>query len=158
MKINIYFVIKFYEYVLVREDKEAKKDIENTMSKIPSKHADLVKNYKIIFQPKNTLAGDDRHIGVIDEKEKTITISAPWNYSRQYTLLHEIGHAVWKFILKDEDKKEWKKIVKSTRSKNKKDLNQNDEEIFCMSYAQHYAKNKLIKFDHEELQDFVSKI
>jgi hypothetical protein len=137
---------------------EEKKDVQKTLEKIPKPHADLVRDYKITFQPSNSLTGDDGHIGYIDEKNKKIVVSAPWNYGREYTLLHEVGHAVWKYILDDDKKKEWKKTVSKVRSKNKKDLDQNDEEIFCMSYAQHYAKNKLCKYDHEELDEFISAI
>lgn len=151
---NIYKIMRFKQYL----SGEEKKDVQKTLEKIPKHHADLVKDYKITLQPNNSLRGDDGHIGYIDEKNKKIVVSAPWNYGREYTLLHEVGHAVWKYILDDGKKEEWKKIVSKVRSKNKKDLNQNDEEIFCMSYAQHYAKNKLCKYDHEELDKFISSI
>lgn len=137
---------------------EEKKDVRKTLEKIPKSHSDLVKDYEISFQSKNSLRGDDKHIGFIDEKNRKIVVSAPWNYGREYTLLHEIGHAVWKYLVSDDRKGEWKKTVAKVRSRNKKELDQNDEEIFCMSYAQHYAKNKLCKYDHEELDEFISSI
>lgn len=146
--------MRFKQYV----SEEERKDILGTLEKLPKAHSDLVKDYQISFQPSNSLKGDSRHIGFIDEKNKKITLSAPWNYGREYTFLHEIGHAVWNYLVGEDEKKEWKKIVEKTRSKNKKDLDQNDEEIFCMTYAQRYAKNKLCKYDHDELVDFVSKI
>lgn len=146
--------MRFRQYV----SKEEEKDVQRTLEKIPDEHAQLVKDYDFSFQPSNSLKGDDKHIGFIDEKNKKIVVASPWNYGREYTLLHEIGHAVWKYILDDTKRKEWKKILKGVRSKNKKDLSQDDEEIFCMSYAQHYAKNKLSKYDHKELDDFVSKL
>lgn len=135
-------------------------DIEKTLNKIPKEHADLIRGYKIKFEPNNSLQGDDQHIGIIDEKEKTITIAAPWNYSREYTLLHEIAHAVWKFIVSKEKKTEWSDLLKKTKTNKeiKKNLDQNDEEIFCMVYAQHYAKNKLTKYDYQKLENFISKI
>lgn len=139
----------------VAEGSEGEKDVSRTLKKIPAEHADLVKDYKFVFQPTNCLKGDNKHIGLIDEKNKTITIASPWNYGREYTLLHEVGHAVWKYILDDDKRAEWKKLLAPIRRKNKKDLGQNDEEIFCMAYAQAYAKNKLEKYDHEELVDFV---
>ena len=146
--------MKFRQYI----SSEEKKDVGDTLEKIPKSHAELVKGYEISFQPSNCLKGDKNHIGFIDEENKKIIIASPWNYGREYTLLHEIGHAVWKYKLDNEKKEEWKKILNKIHSKNKKDLNQNDEEIFCMCYAQHYAKNKLCKYDHKELNDFVSKI
>ena len=137
---------------------EEKKDVRKTLEKIPKSHSDLVKDYEISFQSKNSLRGDDKHIGFIDEKNRKIVVSAPWNYGREYTLLHEIGHAVWKYLVGEDKKREWKKTVAKVRAKNKKELDQNDEEIFCMYYAQHYAKNKLCKYDHAELDEFISSI
>lgn len=150
--------MKFTKYVLLRESKESEKDIEKTLSKIPENHRNLIKDYKISFQQSNSLHRDEKHIGVIDEKNKTITIAAPWNYGREFTLLHEIAHAVWKYLVSEQKKEEWSRLFKEAKSKNKKDLSQNEEEIFCMTYAQYYAKNKLKKFDHKNLLEFVSKI
>jgi hypothetical protein len=145
--------MEFRQYL--NEGSEGEKDVEKTLGRIPAKHRALVKDYKFVFQPTNCLRGDNKHIGLIDEKNKTITIAAPWNYGREYTLLHEVGHAVWKYILDDGKRAEWKKLLKPVKRKNKKDLNQDDEEIFCMAYAQAYARNGLEKYDHDELVDFV---
>jgi len=145
--------MEFRQYIA--EGSEGEKDVRKTLGRIPTSHADLVKDYRFVFQPLNTLKGDNRHIGLIDEKNKTITIAAPWNYSREYTLLHEVGHAVWKYVLDDDKRDEWKKLLRPLKRRHKKDLNQNDEEIFCMAYAQAYAKNGLEKYDHDELVDFV---
>lgn len=150
--------MEFKHYLNLSEGESSDEDVEKTLGKLPSKHASLIKGYKIVFQPTNALKGDDKHIGLIDEKNKTITIAAPWNYGREYTLLHEVGHAVWKFLLDDEKKKEWTKILKKERESGKKHLNQNDEEIFCMTYAQYYAKNKLKKYDHNALIKFASNV
>ena len=150
--------MKFVKYVILRENQESKKDIDKTLDKLPKNHKYLVKDYKIVFQPSNSLNNDKKHIGVIDEKNKTITIAAPWNFSREFTLLHEVAHAVWKYLVSEEKKEEWKKLFKQTKSKNKKDLSQNQEEIFCMTYAQYYAKNKMKKFDHENLLEFIAKL
>lgn len=149
--------MNFKDFIHINESSE-KKDVKKTLDGIPKKHSELVKGYKISFQPSNCLKGDKGHIGFIDEKKKQITIASPWNYGREYTLLHEVGHAVWKFLVDKEKKKEWSKILKPIKSNNKKDLNQNDEEIFCMIYAQVYAKNKMKKYDHKTLEDFVSRI
>lgn len=136
---------------------EEKKDIQKTIARIPKSHSELVKDYEIVFQPNNTLKGDDRHIGLIDEKNKRITIASPWNYGREYTLLHEIGHAVWKFLVSDKQKAEWKRLVSKEKSRDK-NLKQNEEEVFCMLYAQNYAKNKIKKYDNENLVDFIKSI
>jgi hypothetical protein len=145
--------MEFRQYL--NEGSEGEKDVKKTLGRIPSKHRALVKDYKFVFQPTNCLRGDNKHIGLIDEKNKTITIAAPWNYGREYTLLHEVGHAVWKYVLDDDKRAEWKKLLGPVRKRNKRDLDQNDEEIFCMAYAQAYAKNGLEKYDHDELVDFV---
>ena len=142
----------------LHEGREAEKDIKKTLSKVPKAHSRLVDGYSFSFQPSNTLKGDDGHIGFIDEKNKKITIASPWNYGREYTLLHEIGHAVWKYIMSSKDKSKWKEIIDPIKKANKKELNQNDEEIFCMTYAQVYANNKITKFDHESLINFVKKV
>lgn len=148
--------MEFREYF--KEEAERQKDVRNTLRKIPKAHAKLVRGYKFEFQPSNCLKGDDRHIGVIDEKKKKITIAAPWNYGREYTLLHEIGHAVWKYLVDGDKKEEWKKLLAPVRKNNKRDLDQGDEEIFCMTYAQVYAKNKMEKYDHDELVGFVKEV
>ena len=138
---------------------EEKKDIKSTLEKIPKIHSDLVKDYDISFQPSNTLKGDKGHIGFIDEENKKIIVSSPWNYGREYTLLHEIGHAVWKYVLDGEKKKSWREILNSERKKdNDNELSQNDEEMFCMLYAQNYANNKLVKHENKKLLDFVRSI
>lgn len=146
--------MRFKQYFILEDT--CQRDARKTLKKIPASHANLVKRYKIIFQPESTLKGDKDHIGFIDEENKTITISAPWYHSREYTLLHEVGHAVWKFLVKN--KAEWKKILNKERKKNKEHLDQDDEEIFCMTYAQYYAKNKLEKYDRPELIEFIKQI
>lgn len=146
--------MRFKKYV----QEEERNDIKKTLEKIPKRHADLVKDYEISFESNNSLKGDKKHIGFIDEENKKIVISAPWNYGREYTLLHEVGHAVWKYLVDNDKKKSWKALLASERKKNPKDLSQEDEEIFCMCYAQHYAKNKLCKYDHKNLDDFISEI
>lgn len=148
-------MMNFKQYMKESSDDE---DVSKTLSKIPKSHSDLVRGYKIVFQPGNCLKGDDKHIGLIDEKNKTITIASPWNYGREYTLLHEVAHAVWKFLLSKKNKNEWKRLLEQEREKGKPHIRQNHEEIFCMTYAQYYAKNKLKKFDHPVLVNFISSL
>ena len=130
------------------------KDVKKTLRKIPKKHYDLIKKYKIEFQPNNTLKGDSDHIGFIDEEKNKIKIAAPWNYGREFTLLHEIAHAVWKYKVSKEKKEEWEKIVKQTKNKQ----NQNDEELFCMAYANYYAKHKVEIHNHENWNKFIKSL
>lgn len=148
--------MEFKQYL--NEAIEHEKDVRKTLRGLPKSHSKLVKGYKFVFQPSSCLKGDDKHIGLIDEKNKTITIAAPWNYGREYTLLHEVGHAVWKYLVDDKKKADWKNLLEPVKKNNKKDLDQGDEEIFCMIYAQVYAKNKMKKYDHDELVRFVKEI
>ncbi len=128
------------------------------MLKIPASHRKLVKDYNFEAETDNTLKNDKEHIGVIDEKNKKIKVAAPWNYGREFTILHEVAHAVFKYMVDAKMRKEWTEMVKKEKKKNKDGLDQNDEELFCMMYAQHYAKNKLTKFDHPDLEVFISKL
>lgn len=130
------------------------RDVKKTFNKLPKSHYNLIKKYKIEFEPNNTLKGDDGHIGFIDEENKKIKVAAPWNYGREFTLLHEVGHAVWKYLVDNKNKKEWEKIVKNTKNKQK----QNDEELFCMAYANYYAKHKIEIHNHENWNNFIKNI
>ena len=130
-------------------------DIEKTLKKIPKSHKDLLKKYKVDFQDGNSLKGDNQHVGSLDMNRKEIIIASPWNYGREWTILHEIGHVVYEeHINKNEALKEkWEAIVKRTKDK----ANQNAEELFCHAYANTYAQNKIEKhagicrcFDGEE--------
>jgi hypothetical protein len=129
-------------------------DVKETFKKLPRKHFSLIKDYKVEFEPNNTLEGDSGHIGFIDEEKKQIKIAAPWNYGREFTLLHEVGHAVWKYLVNQKKRKEWNEIVKQTKDKQK----QNDEELFCMAYANYYAKHKIEIHNHENWNKFIKNI
>jgi hypothetical protein len=142
--------MRFRHFIEVTEEAD---DIQRTLGKIPKAHAALVKGYKWIFQAGNTLKGDDEHIGCIDHAKHTITVAGPWNYGREYTILHEIGHQVWE-RLDDNAKKQWAKIAANTQHKQ----NQAAEELFCMAYANTYAKNKIVIHTHPEWEKFVQNI
>ena len=134
-------------------------DIKKTLNKLPKKHRILIKDYKIKFEPKNTLKNDSNHIGFINEKNKIIRIAAPWNYGRGFTLLHEVAHAVWKYIVTDEQKKEWNKIYKQEKKKIKHEsINQSAEEIFAMVYANFYSKHKLMTYKNKIWNSFIEKL
>lgn len=123
-------------------------DFNKTLKKIPKKHQEVVSSFKIEFEPHNTLKNDSKHIGFYDEEKKLIKISAPWNYSREYALLHEIGHLVWN-RMSNKEIDSWNELTK-----NKKDK----VELFCQTYANNYAKNKLEKYKDKKLMNFVKKI
>ncbi len=150
--------MKFKEFV----NKSEALDIKNTLSKIPKKHFLSIKDYKVSFESGEVLKGDSKHIGFIDEKNKKIKIASPWYYSKEFTLLHEIAHSVWKNLDKKQ-KQKWKEIVKVFSNKDvnkeaKKSLNQNDEEIFCMCYANFYSKHKLLTYDEKTCKDFIKNL
>lgn len=146
------------EFKTFLENQENIKNVKEIIRKIPKRHADLIKDYKIVFEPDNTLKKDQKHIGFIDEEKKTIRVAAPWNYGRGFTFLHEIAHAVWKYLVNDKQKKEWQSLIEKAKDKKEEGLNQNEEEIFCMIYAQNYSKNRMSKFEHPELEKFVERI
>ena len=73
-----------------------------------------------------------------NEKTKIITICAPWNYGREFILLHEIGHLIWDNLMSNDQQKKWKQIYKKTKMI-KKDR-QSAEEIWCHAYAASYVE------------------
>lgn len=128
-------------------------DITKMLSKIPKSHRALLKGYNFKLQGGNTLSGDDEHIGYMDAEEEEIAVAAPWNYGREFAMLHEIAHVIWE-RLGDDLKHEWGEIVKRTDEKQ----DQSEEELFCMAYANHYAKNKIVIHDHEEWHEFIERL
>lgn len=143
--------IDFKQFIAEVEANAEQGDVKKTLSKLPKAHYALVKDYKIVFQKGNALQGDHGNIGEIDEEKKKITIAAPWHYGREYTLLHEVGHLVWKYLVDKNKKKEWMQIVKNTESKQ----NQGGEELYCMAYADFYAKHKVVVHNHPEWEKFI---
>ena len=89
--------------------------LKKTLGKLPKVHRELIKSYKIKFTPKITLKNDPKHIGSIDDKE--IIVAAPWNYGREFTILHEIGHLVWGELLDKDLKTKWEKKLKTSKIK-----------------------------------------
>ncbi len=145
-------------FKLFIEQEEEDKDILKTLSKIPSSHSDLIKGYNVKLIPGNTLDGDDDHIGYMDDSPKEIVVASPWNYGREFTLLHEIGHRVWG-TLQDKLKYQWESIVNYTKNKyGSKNLDQSPEELFCMAYAQTFVETKTKKFDFQEWIKFIENI
>jgi len=133
---------------------EEQQDIARTLSKIPPTHRELVKGYRWKFHAGNTLNGDNQHIGYMDDKNKEIALAGPWNYGREFTILHEIGHRVWEKLIPPEMKNKWTMVVRQTKHKQ----NQEPEELWCMAYANFFAKNKIVIHDHPEWHQFVRSI
>lgn len=144
-------------------ESEEKDNVKEILSKLPKKHQDLLKGFKFKFTAGNTLPGDDGHVGMIHGMK--ITVAAPWRYGREFVFLHEASHLIFEKLMTTELKKEWsdllkktKKIQSKTLSKNAKEsLNQNDEEIFAMSFATTYATHPPITYKNKEWQDFILK-
>lgn len=135
------------------EKSEEQEDIEKTLGKLPRSHRALVHGYNFKFHGGNTLAGDDQHIGYMDAGEKEIAVAAPWNYGREFALLHEVGHTVWE-RLDPKLQQQWAKIVKRTKEKQA----QSPEELFCMAYSNFYSKNKITIHDHPEWNEFIKNL
>ena len=131
-----------------------KADIARTLEKIPDSHAALVRGYRWKFHAGNTLNGDEEHVGYMDDHSKEIAVSSPWNYGREFTVLHEIAHRVWEKLVPMEMKKMWHKIVAATPEKQ----DQSPEELFCMAYANRYAKNKIVIHDHPQWHEFIERL
>ena len=147
--------MEFKNFIL--ENETNMKDVNETLKKIPKKHKNLLKGYKYIFQPDNTLKNDSDHIGLVQDGPKTITLAAPWAYGREYTFLHEIGHIVWKHFVDKDLRSEWNEIVKKTKDLKQKDK-QNIQELFCMAYSSCYCTKPISSYNHDEWIKFVEKL
>lgn len=144
---------------------EEKRNVAKLLDSLPKGHRELLDGYKFKYTPGNTLNGDNQHIGYIYKDR--IVVAAPWNYSRMFTTLHEIAHLVWEYLVTDKLKKEWSKLLKRTKQaqidkfdkeEQKKALRQNDEEIFCMSYAAKYSNHAPVVWHNEDWFKFLDKI
>jgi hypothetical protein len=140
------------------ESEEEEKNVLATIKKLPKKHQKLLHGYKFKYTPGNTLKGDDQHIGYIHNYK--IVVAAPWNYSREFTTLHEIAHLIYEYIMTTELKKEWEKLFKKEKINMTKcsALDQNSEEIFCMVYAATYAKHPPKTYMNKNWQSFIKRL
>ena len=131
-------------------------DIKKTLAKLPKSHQILTKSYKIDFHGDNNLKGDEENVGSLDMHTKKIVVASPWNYGREWTILHEIAHLVYEKYIQGNKKleKQWAQIVKGTKDK----ANQNAEELFCHAYANAYAKNKIEIHNHPEWDAFIKGV
>lgn len=149
---STYIKLSFKNFLLKEELEEEKNDIKNMLEKIPQKHANLVKNFKFKFQPGNTLKGDKSHVGYMSDDHKEICVAAPWNYGREFTVLHEVGHKVWEQLLDNKSKEKWSLLIKKYKK------NENPEELFCMAYAATYSKHPPITYYKKDWINFIKKL
>lgn len=132
-------------------------DIEKSLAKIPKGHRELVHGFHIKLEPGNTLHGDDGHVGIImTNPKRQIKVASPWNYPREFALLHEVGHLVFeKFVRGTDLEKQWKKICANTKDKKK---NEPPEELFCHAYANTYCKHQVVIHTHPEWEKFIKDL
>jgi hypothetical protein len=134
-----------------QEAEEEDKNVQAMLKKLPAAHRALLNGFKFKYLGGNTLNGDDEHIGVID-KDK-ITVAAPWNYGREFTTLHEIAHMIYEKMCSKPWKEAWSQAVKKHPDRQK----QNDEELWCMAYANHFAKHKNLTHHHPAWEAYMNK-
>lgn len=140
------------------QTKEQEKNVKDTLGKLPKEFSSLIAGFKLKWHADNTLQGDDQHIGIINPKTKTITIAAPYYYGREFTFLHEIAHKVFEKYVSKESFKKWKEIIAKTKNK----MHQSAEELWCMNFANFYAKNRILIHTHptwlKYMKDFVENL
>ena len=141
----------FKQFISEVSYEEGGTDIEKTLSKLPKKHKDLLRGFKIKFEKGSTLDNGNKYVGEMDPENKTISIAAPYNYSREWTMLHEIGHIVYDKFMDENLRDKWQKLVIKTKDKAK----QSAEELFCHAYASYFAKNKVVVHTHPEWIEFL---
>ena len=142
--------MEFRDFLLIESTDDA--DIASTIKKLPAKFKKLLSGYKFSLQDGHTLNKDNKHVGVIDEEKKSITVAAPWFHSKEFTLLHEIGHLVWKYLVDKDLRKEWAGLAKNSG------IRENNEELFCHSFANHFCKHKNMSFYQKKWDKFISKM
>lgn len=143
---------------------EEKEDVIKTLQKLPISHRTNVKGFSWKFQGGNTLSGDDNHVGYMDSQSKEIAVAAPWNFAREFTILHEIAHTVWE-KLPNQLKQQWVILVRNNLENQmrqnpqaKDSLNQEPEEIFCHCYATFYSKHKISTYNNPEWMSFIQNL
>lgn len=141
--------MNFSQFLFEAEEEE--NNVKAMLKKLPKKHAALMQGFHFKYVPGNVLPGDDEHIGLI--KGKTVTVAGPWNYGREFTTLHEIGHQIYEKLCSKKWQKEWSKVAK----KNPKQNQDEDEENFCMAYANHFAKHKILTHHHPAWENYMKR-
>lgn len=158
-------MIRFKEFFQQHDNMiEEKGDIKKTLAKLPPSHQSLVQGFKWKFHGGNTLNGDAKHVGYMDDNSKEIAVAAPWNFSREFAILHEIAHKVYE-KLPNEIKHQWASLVHNNAQTQMQDnpqakdsLKQEPEEIFCHSYANYYSKHKNATYNNPEWMKFIEEL
>lgn len=134
----------------------AHQEAQKSLRRIPAAHRRLTRGFSFKFHTGDTLDGDDESIGkVVTGPRKAITVASPWYYPREFALLHEVGHLVWaKYVKGTPLEKKWRAAVSGA----KKPVKQNDEELFCHSYAQYFSVNKMQKYNIPRWMAFVKSL
>ena len=135
----------------INEANQNTADVHKLLGTLPKKHADLIRGYTFTFEPDNALKGDHEHVGVIDDKKRTVRIAGSWNYGRSFVVLHELAHLIWKTLNKDK-RHQWNKLAKGHH------LDDSIEEVFCHAYAATYCGNPPAKFDFKEWKNFIKQL
>lgn len=132
-------------------------DVAKTIAKLPPQYQELVRGYKFLFEPRNTLEGDDGHVGVIsNHPKKIIKVAAPWRYSREFTVLHEVAHLVYEtFIRGTPLEKQWEKLALSVKNRKK---DEPAEELFCHGFAATYCDHPPVIHYHDEWVKFIKNL
>ncbi len=156
-------MMRFREFVQQKDNMQgAMQDVKETLAKLPPSHAALVHGFQWKFHAGNTLNGDEEHVGYMDDNSREIAVAAPWNYGREFTILHEVAHKVWeKFVMPNQQLvQQWYKLAQhmTPEQQHDKSLQQEPEELFCMSYAQKYTKNKIEKFNNPLWEKFIGNL
>ena len=131
-------------------------DIEDSLAKLPKGHRKLVHGFHIKLEPGNTLHGDDGHVGVVmTSPKKQIKVAAPFNYGREFTLLHEAAHIIWQVYVKGTKwEKEWSQVCKLNKNRKK---DEPDEENWCHAYSNHFVKHKIVTHTCPEWDDYMER-
>ena len=136
-------------------------EVEESLKKLPAGHRALIKDYKFKFENGVNLKGYPDSIGVIhlgNTNKKLIKVAAPWRHSREFAMLHEVAHRIYEKIMTKKLRKEWSKLLKTVKLHKDAAKEKNEEELFCHHYSQYYCVNKVIRYDHDKLDDFIKKL
>jgi Zn-dependent peptidase ImmA (M78 family) len=138
----------------------ASNEAKKTIKSLPKKYKNLLNNYIFRFDMGTTLKNDKQHVGVVSKEndKKEIRISSGWLFSREFILLHEIGHVVYaNCVANKPEQKEWEKLSKKFKAKHETG---DSEESFCHRFASNYCEHPPTMFgkDKDELSKFFKKL
>ena len=152
MRSDVYICMEGFKG-FVKEDE----DVAKTLRKIPPHHQALVRGYKFVFEPGNTLHGDKGHVGmIVSRPRKLVRIAGPWRYSREFTVLHEIAHLVYEMYVRGTPvEKKWADVALNTPGRK---MDEPAEELFCHAYAAMFADHPPGIHRHQEWIRFLKNV